>query len=271
MQSVAVLDRHQLVWRDPPVWPFAWRGLVPLLALALVALFALGPFARGTIEGGLQSELRAQLDSAGFSWASLRISGQNVSLSGEEPSAGAGERAMDLARSATCPTWSGRRACAVRVAGEFTPPPPVSDQPAEMPMTAAGPAAAPGTALSPAQACDRTLAGLLVSEQIQFTSGSAAIEGRSGPLLDRLARAVRACPGAVRVEGYTDTVGRGRINRALSDRRAVAVRDALIARGVPAERLKAHGYGARRAIADNSTEEGRAKNRRIEFHMVTTR
>ena len=270
MQSVAVLDRHQLVWRDPPVWPFAWRGLLPLLGLALVALFALGPFARGAIEGVVQSELRAQLAAAGFGWTALRISGQSVTLSGAEPSAGAGERAVALARSATCPTWSGRRACAVQVAGEFTPQPAVAERAAEAPVTGAG-ATPAGTALSPAQACDRSFASLLSAEQIQFASGSAAIEGRSGALLDKLAHAARACPGAVRVEGYTDTVGRGRINRALSERRAASVREALIARGVPAERLKAHGYGARRAIADNSTEEGRARNRRIEFHMITTR
>jgi len=270
MQSVAVLDRHQLVWRDPPVWPFAWRGLLPLAGLALVALLAVGPFARSTIEGGVQSEIRAQLTAAGFGWAALRLSGQNVTLSGEEPSAGAGERAIALARSATCPTWSGRRACAVRVAGEFTPPPPPAAEASAAPALSA--AAMPaGTALSPAQACDRSLAALLSGEQVQFASGSAAIDGRSGPLLDKLAHAVRACPGAVRIEGYTDTVGRGRINRALSERRAAAVRDALIARGVPAERLKAHGYGARRAVADNSTEEGRARNRRIEFHMITSR
>src|SRR5579864_3908474 len=268
MQSVAVLDRHQLVWRDPPVWPFAWRGLLPLGGLALVALFALGPFARGTIETGVKSEIQAQLAAAGFGWASLRISGQDVTLSGEEPSAGAGERAVALARTATCPTWSGRRACAVRVAGEFTPPPPMSGEAAEAPAASAA-ATAAGTALSPAQACEDSFAALLSGEQIQFASGSAAIDGRSAPLLDKLARAVRACPGAVRVEGYTDTVGRGRINRALSDRRAAAVRDALIARGVPAERLKAHGYGARRAIADNATEAGRAKNRRIEFHVLS--
>lgn len=267
MQSVAVLDRHQLVWRDPPVWPFAWRGLLPLAGLALVALFALGPFARGTIQGSVEREVREQLNAAGFGWAALSVSGQNVTLSGEEPAPGAGERASARARSATCATWIGPRACAVRVAGLFTAPAPAT-APAAAAGTALAPAATGGT-LTAAQVCDRNLAGVLAAEQVQFASGSAAIDARSGPLLDQLAREVKACPGTIRVEGYTDTVGRGRVNRALSDRRAAAVRDALIARGVPAERLKAHGYGARRAIADNSTEEGRAKNRRIELHVIS--
>ena len=47
-----------------------------------------------------------------------------------------------------------------------------------------------------------------------------------------------------------------------------AVRDALIARGISAKRLSAKGYGARRAVADNTTEAGRAQNRRIEFHAL---
>src|SRR5262249_19228709 len=101
MQSVAVLDRHQLVWRDPPVWPFLWRGLLPLAALALLVVFALGPFARGTIEAGVDREVRAQLATAGIGWAQLHVSGQEVTLSGEEPTAGAGERAVALARGAT--------------------------------------------------------------------------------------------------------------------------------------------------------------------------
>src|SRR6266436_5743622 len=90
MESVAVLHPHLLIWRDPPVWPFVWRGLLPLLALALAASFALGPVARNWIEGPVRRETRAQLDAASFGWVGLSVSGQNVTLSGEEPAAGAG-------------------------------------------------------------------------------------------------------------------------------------------------------------------------------------
>ena len=70
---------------------------------------------------------------------------------------------------------------------------------------------------------------------------------------------------AVRVEvaGHTDSVGNDAYNQRLSERRANTVRDFLISRGVPADRLTAVGYGETDPIADNSTEEGRAKNRRV--------
>jgi outer membrane protein OmpA-like peptidoglycan-associated protein len=256
MQSVAVLNPHLLIWRDPPVWPFVWRGLLPLLALALVASFALGPVARNWIEGTVQRETRHQLDAASFGWVGLSVSGQNVTLSGEEPAAGAGERAIALAEAATCATWIGRHTCAVSVRGRFTAPAPLG-----------GAAAAPTQ--TAVQACERSLAGVLAGEQIEFASGSAAIDARSGSLLDRLAQEARTCPGTLRIEGHTDPVGRSAFNRSLSQARAAAVRDALIARGVPAERLRAQGFAARRPIADNGTESGRARNRRIEFHAVS--
>jgi outer membrane protein OmpA-like peptidoglycan-associated protein len=70
---------------------------------------------------------------------------------------------------------------------------------------------------------------------------------------------------AVRIEvaGHTDSVGNDAYNQLLSERRANTVRDFLISRGVPADRLTVKGYGETDPIADNSTEEGRAKNRRV--------
>jgi outer membrane protein OmpA-like peptidoglycan-associated protein len=254
MQSVAVLRPHPIIWRDPPLWPFVWRGLLPLVALALVSVFALGPFARTAIQGSVQRELREQLGSAGYGWVGVGVSGQDVALTGEEPAAGAGERALAVAQAARCPTWLGRRVCAARVLARFSAPAPLSS----------GALASP----SAAQACERALAAILAGGQIEFASASAAIDAASAPLLDRLAHQARACPGVVRIEGHTDLIGRGEFNRGLSEARAAAVRDALIARGVPAERLRAQGFGARRPIADNSTDSGRARNRRIEFHAV---
>src|SRR5256885_15334299 len=54
MQSVAVQHPHLLIWREPPAWPFVWRGLLPLVALALTASFAAGPGGRHGGEGGGQ-------------------------------------------------------------------------------------------------------------------------------------------------------------------------------------------------------------------------
>jgi len=253
VQSVAVLQRHLLVCRDPPVWPFLWRGLLPLFGLAIIALIALGPFAHSTIEGTVQREIRDQLNGAGFGWVGLAVSGQAVTLSGEEPAPGAGERALSHARSAGCPTWLGRRGCAVSVVGHFSAP---------VPSSAAGVAAAKAAAA----ACERALTGALGGEQIEFAIGSAAIATSSAALLDRLAHAMSGCSGTIRIEGYTDIIGRTAFNRSVSEARAAAVRDALIARGIPAERLRARGFGAMRPVADNHSGSGRARNRRIEFH-----
>jgi outer membrane protein OmpA-like peptidoglycan-associated protein len=254
MQSVALPQRRLLVWCDPPHLPFVWRGLLPLLALALVTLIALGPLARA-IEGEVRRELREQLNAAGFGWATISVSGQSVTLSGEPPGPSAARGALALAREAACPTWIGRQTCAVSVVNRFDAP--------GAPGAPAGTDAHSGAA---AAACERALSGVLASEQIEFASGSAVIDARSGPLLDRLAREVRSCPGTIRIEGHTDIIGRATFNRALSEARAAAVRDALIARGIPAERLSARGFGASRPIADNRTEDGRERNRRIELH-----
>lgn len=263
MQSEAVVQRHLLIWRDPPVWSFVWRGLLPLLALAVVALFAFGTFARNWIEATVQHETREQLNAAGYGWVVLKVSGQNVTLSGVEPTTSAGERAIALAKAASCPTWLGRRTCAVNVAAEFTSPAPS--------LAAAGPViAAPAPVAQPvqaaAQACERSLASLLAGEEIEFGSASAAISAKSASLLDNLAREARAGPGNIRIEGHTDSVGRSAFNRSLSDARAATVRAALIDRGIPAARLQSRGFGATRPVADNHTAAGRARNRRIEFH-----
>lgn len=265
MASADVLERHLVVWRDPPILPFAWRGLLPLLALAAATVFAVIPFARNAIQGTVQHEIRQQLVAAGDGWASVAVSGQAVRLSGIAPSAAAGAAALQLARSASCPTWLGERTCATSVAGQFT----VEEAPPPVPAPLAAPvhSEAPPAHLT-RQGCDESLATILAGEQIVFASGSARIDPKSNAVLDQLAHQVRTCPGSIRIEGYTDTIGRGRVNQHLSEARAAAVRQALITRGISPKRLTAKGYGARRAIADNSTEAGRAQNRRIEFHTI---
>ncbi|MFN4025621.1 MAG: OmpA family protein [Hyphomonas sp.] len=116
--------------------------------------------------------------------------------------------------------------------------------------------------------CEEELARLLDAARIEFASGSVVINVASGPVLDLAARAAADCPGTLRVEGHTDSTGNPDLNDELSQLRAEAVRAAMIDRGVPADRLIAAGYGAARPIGDNATEEGRARNRRIELRIV---
>ena len=118
-------------------------------------------------------------------------------------------------------------------------------------------------------ACNQTLLNLLNTTKIQFGVDSALIDAASGPVLDELASAASSCPGDLRIEGHSDDSGRSNLNDRLSRRRAEAVRRALIARGVGARRLKAEGFGSSRPIADNTSEAGKAQNRRIEIKVVT--
>ncbi len=101
---------------------------------------------------------------------------------------------------------------------------------------------------------------------IQFETGNAVIKKESYAILDLVATIFIENPTyRVEVQGHTDNVGDPAKNLTLSENRANAVRDYLIAQGVPAEQLTAKGYGDTMPIADNSTQAGQAENRRVEF------
>jgi OmpA-OmpF porin, OOP family len=105
-----------------------------------------------------------------------------------------------------------------------------------------------------------------VALYVTFETGKSAISPDSAATLDAAAAALKAA-GDVRVEvaGHTDNVGTPEANLKLSQDRAQAVMAALTERGIKAERLTAKGYGQTAPIADNRTEDGRAKNRRVEL------
>ncbi|MCC6832786.1 MAG: OmpA family protein [Thermoleophilia bacterium] len=132
----------------------------------------------------------------------------------------------------------------------------------------------PGAAVSAQpQVVERRLANLLAGTTIRFDTASADIRPESVALVDRVAAVVRPAVRAnriltVRVEGHTDNQGNAARNQNLSLRRARAVVDALVARGVPRGRLVAIGYGASRPVADNGTQAGREQNRRIAFTVL---
>ncbi len=117
-------------------------------------------------------------------------------------------------------------------------------------------------------ACETSLRQLLEGARIEFATASAELLPSSRPLLERVAGVARSCPGTLRIEGHTDAVGPPAANARLSAARAETVRGALIARGLSPARLVAEGLGADRPLATNDTADGRARNRRIEFHVV---
>jgi outer membrane protein OmpA-like peptidoglycan-associated protein len=101
---------------------------------------------------------------------------------------------------------------------------------------------------------------------INFDTGSATIQQDSVPQLEQVAKLLQSDPALkLEVGGHTDNVGTPDSNQKLSDARAKSVVASLVKQGIGAERMTAKGYGQSAPIADNRTEEGRAKNRRVEL------
>ena len=85
-------------------------------------------------------------------------------------------------------------------------------------------------------------------------------------LIDEIAKLLQADPALkLSIDGHTDSTGTAERNRVLSKERAEAVRGALLAKGIAAERLSAQGFGPDKPLQDNGSESGRAKNRRVEL------
>ena len=106
----------------------------------------------------------------------------------------------------------------------------------------------------------------IILEGIVFRSGKATIEPQSETTLMQAFNVLRDSASiAVEIRGYTDNVGKAAANKKLSLRRAEAVRSWLVHKGIDSSRISVKGYGPENPIGDNSTAEGRAKNRRIEF------
>ena len=108
-------------------------------------------------------------------------------------------------------------------------------------------------------------------QNIYFDTGKATIKPESYPILDRVAEFLKANPKAiVEIQGHTDSVGSASYNMRLSQARAEAVRNYLITyHHIDPSRLIAKGYGETMPIADNTTREGRAMNRRVEFKIIS--
>lgn len=108
-------------------------------------------------------------------------------------------------------------------------------------------------------------------DELQFRSGSTRLTREGREAVTRLAALLKAYPSvAVRLEGYTDGRGAESWNKAVSERRAAALKALLEGDGVAASRLTAAGFGEEKPIAPNTTSSGRRMNRRIEV-VVTQR
>ncbi|WP_172298452.1 OmpA family protein [Pseudoruegeria sp. HB172150] len=116
--------------------------------------------------------------------------------------------------------------------------------------------------------CVAAIQAILAERKISFEPGSADIDSGTRGTIERIADVMKDCTAVpMEIAGYTDSQGRESMNLGLSQRRAEAVLEALMARRVLVANLTAKGYGEENPIADNDTEEGREANRRIEFTL----
>jgi OOP family OmpA-OmpF porin len=117
--------------------------------------------------------------------------------------------------------------------------------------------------------CQDDVEALLRTRTIRFEESSTRIERASRALIGEVAAALRPCLGSIiMITGHTDSSGPEPGNIALSRQRAEAVRDALVARGIPADGLRASGVGARDPVP--GLAPGDPANRRIEFSVIAT-
>ncbi|WP_095588378.1 OmpA family protein [Actibacterium ureilyticum] len=127
----------------------------------------------------------------------------------------------------------------------------------------------PVAGLPSPQQCIDQLNAALSGAQIKFEPGSSTIDGASLQVVDKLADILKECPEAeFEIGGHTDSQGREEMNLQLSQQRADAVLQALMARRILTTHITAQGYGETVPIADNQTEDGREANRRIEFKLI---
>jgi OmpA-OmpF porin, OOP family len=106
-------------------------------------------------------------------------------------------------------------------------------------------------------------------DRLLFDTGKATLQPSSQEQLDNIANILKAYPNVhVKIGGYTDNTGDPAANMTLSTERAKNVMDALVSAGIDPSRLSSEGYGDQFPVGDNSTEEGRAKNRRIALRVT---
>ncbi len=125
-----------------------------------------------------------------------------------------------------------------------------------------------GTGVAVTQTADNQLK-LNIPSDISFDTGRANIKPNLQPILDQFAQGLNSQPNTeIRIVGHTDSTGSDSINNPLSVNRAASARDYLVARGVDGRRIQIDGRGSYEPIADNNTDAGRAKNRRIEIYLA---
>ncbi len=146
----------------------------------------------------------------------------------------------------------------INIAGDPPPPPPPPPEPEPEPP-------------KPPPRVEVRDNKIEIREKIQFEYNKAEIKEVSFDLLAEIAKVIKENPHIkkIQIEGHASADGNDAYNMALSDRRAKAVMQHLVDNGgIEKGKLVAKGFGETKPIADNETEEGREKNRRVEFNII---
>jgi len=125
-----------------------------------------------------------------------------------------------------------------------------------------------GTGVAVSQTADNRLK-LDIPSDVSFDVGRSDIKSNFAPVLTHFASSLNQNPiTSVTIIGHTDSTGSDAVNNPLSMDRANSARNYLVGRGVAAQRIATDGRGAREPIADNSSAQGRGKNRRVEIYVA---
>jgi len=154
------------------------------------------------------------------------------------------------------------QACKAKKMVQKPAPAPVATQPAPPPPPPAPPQPAPAPAPAPVAKPDYNFSN------IQFEFNSGVLKTTAYPILDKAVAEMKKDPSAkFKLNGYASAEGTDAHNMQLSIDRANAVKAYLINSGVNGDNLTAAGFGEANPVADNSTEDGRVLNRRVEIHL----
>lgn len=149
---------------------------------------------------------------------------------------------------------------------ELCQPPPPPPTPVLTPVVQEAPPPGPVIPQPP------PLPKVIILEGTRFAFDSDELTSEAQAILDEQVARLKENPGLIlRIEGHADNTGPEVYNQDLSERRATAVMDYLVSKEISINRLEAKGYGESHPIASNDTSEGRAKNRRVELHIIGKR
>lgn len=132
------------------------------------------------------------------------------------------------------------------------------------------------TALQRAEAAEKAARGKILwqttlsDDRVKFSFDQATLPDEATSVLDELVQQVKSMDKAVylEIEGHTDNIGSDEYNRHLGEQRAMAIRNYLADQGIPLHAMQVISYGEEKAVANNSTREGRSQNRRVVIRVL---